>query len=389
MQSCLGATYAWSVFVGPLRAWWNLGQGEAVVPFTVFYIVFPAMAVPAGRLLSRWPLRRCAVLGGLLFGGGWLLASLGSYHFAFTVAGIGVVAGMGAGLAYLVPLQACILWFPRRKALVSGLVVAGFGGGAALVAAVSSGLMSAGAMSPFEVFRIFGLLYLVLIPAAGMTMARPSVSAAAAHRPLSLRNVFSQPLFWILYVAMTAGLMAGFAVNANLKDLVTGEHAAAGVRAVALFAVGNAAGRIGWGWLHDRTPGGSLLALNLLFQSGIVAGIAWLLPDRPGALPWLALASGAAYGGVLVLYASAVAGVWGSEHVGRVYGCLFSSNIVAAAAASVAGVLYDRTGSFAAPLLILTVLLSAAAIMVLRLFPRAADRAASVQLPPAIEAPSL
>ena len=64
--------------------------------------------------------------GGLLFGGGWLLAGLGSHSFVFTILGIGALAGVGAGMAYIVPIAVGIRWFPKAKGLVTGIAVAGF-----------------------------------------------------------------------------------------------------------------------------------------------------------------------------------------------------------------------------------------------------------------------
>src|ERR1039458_4581912 len=105
MQMCLGATYSWSVYVKPLKQLTGLSQGLIQLPFSVFYFVFPATILASGSfLIPRFGPRRCAVAGGLVFGGGWLAASLGASHFAFTVTGIGVLGGLGAGLAYLVPI---------------------------------------------------------------------------------------------------------------------------------------------------------------------------------------------------------------------------------------------------------------------------------------------
>jgi OFA family oxalate/formate antiporter-like MFS transporter len=77
-----------------------------------------------------------------------------------------------------------------------------------------------------------------------------------------------------------------------------------------------------------------------------------------------ALLTGFNYGGVLVIYASSAARLWGREHVGQIYGVLFSSNIIAAIAPVVAGFLFGVTGTFNASLLALAVLLTAAAVLV-------------------------
>lgn len=94
MQMCLGATYSWSVYVQPLRELTGLMQGPVQLPFTLFYFAFPATMIASGSLLPRLGPRRAAVMGGLLFGCGWMLASLGSRHFAFTTVGIGLLAAL-------------------------------------------------------------------------------------------------------------------------------------------------------------------------------------------------------------------------------------------------------------------------------------------------------
>ena len=69
--------------------------------------------------------------GGVLFGGGLLLSSAGIAQHNLALLYMGnIMCGMGYGCAYTPPLQALIDWFPDRKGLASGLVIAGFGSGA-------------------------------------------------------------------------------------------------------------------------------------------------------------------------------------------------------------------------------------------------------------------
>jgi len=77
MQMCLGATYSWSVFVGSIKELTGLGQGAVQLPFTVFYIVFPASLLFSGIMVTKLAPRKCAIIGGILFGGGWIMASFG------------------------------------------------------------------------------------------------------------------------------------------------------------------------------------------------------------------------------------------------------------------------------------------------------------------------
>ena len=162
MQLCLGATYSWSVYVQDIRALLGLSQAQAQIPFSVFYFVFPATMVVSGLVLNRIGPRFSAMLGGALFASGWIIGSFGLSNFSFTILGNGVLAGIGAGIAYIVPISTCMKWFPHQKGLVTGIAVAGFGGGAALVSKIGGYLLAQGA-TPFDSFKLFGIGFLLLV----------------------------------------------------------------------------------------------------------------------------------------------------------------------------------------------------------------------------------
>lgn len=361
MQMCLGATYSWALFVGPLKQSLGIGQGTSQIPFTVFYIVFPATTLFAARVIDRAGLARSAAAGGLLFGCGWMLAGFGGSGIGWVILGVGVLGGLGVGLAYLAPIAAAIQWFPRRRGLVTGVAVAGFGAGAALVAQLAGVALEQPGANPFSVFRMFGLGFLLVVVLAATQMRLPPGAAVEKVSGWNLLDAFRKPGFGILYFAMFTGLAAGFTVNANLKQLSVGGAAAAGAQAVALFALANAAGRIVWGMLADRLSLRAGIRYNLLLQVGVVA----MFPALDGmrlALPLLAVAAGFNYGGVLVLYAAAAARRWGSGQVAGAYGQLFSANIPAALAPVAAGAVFDISGSFDAFLIGLCALMIVAAL---------------------------
>ena len=362
MQMCLGATYSWSIYVSPIKAMTGMMQGTVQIPFTLFYFVFPATMMVAGSFLPRMGPRRCAMTGGVVFGCGWLMAGLGARHFAFTVVGIGLLAGVGVGFAYIVPIAACIRWFPERKGLVTGIAVAGFGGGAAAVSQIGAFLMTRWEMPPFAAFTVFGAAFLILVTAAGALMAFPEGGENGGQALLPVSHFTGQRRFWLLYIAMMAGLAAGFAVNANLKELQTGTAAATGVAAVSLFAVANAAGRVAWGWFFDRLASRTVVQINLFLQA-LVLALSPLILQAPSGLLVFAVLTGFNYGGVLVIFVSAAARCWGAENVGQVYGWLFSANIPAAVAPIVAGYTYDATGTFTPALAGIAVFMAVAALM--------------------------
>ena len=345
MQLCLGATYSWSVFVKPLRDLSGLSQASVQLPFTVFYFAFPLTVIFSGHLLKRLGPARSAAAGGFVFGLGWMLASLGSQYFAMTVIGVGLLAGVGVGLAYVVPLAVLVRWFPNQKGLVTGIAVAGFGGGAALLSQTAGYLLVAQGLSPFSVFGLFGCAFLVIATAAGFCMKFPGDVNEQHAALLPYREILCRREFRLLYVVMIVALAAGFSVNANMKELFPAGGLATGILGVSLFAVANAVGRMAWGAFFDKTSAGASVRMNLVAQALVLFASPWLLQSEPGFLAF-AIAAGFNYGGVLVLYAATVTHVWGAERVGQVYGMLFSANILAAPAPMLAGIWYDSTNDF-------------------------------------------
>jgi OFA family oxalate/formate antiporter-like MFS transporter len=346
MQMCLGATYSWSVFVRPLREVTGLSQGLAQLPFTAFYFAFPVTLLFSGRILALLGPRRAALTGTLLFGAGWVVAGLaGEFSFLAVVLGIGVLAGVGVGFAYIVPITVGNRWFPRQPGLVTGIGVAGFAVGAALVGISGESLMQRAGMGPLETIALLGTTFLVLGLPSALQMAFPDGVEPAPGPPPGRAELLRSPEFRRLFPAMVAGLAAGFAVNTNLKDLAPAAVPTAGVAAVSVFAAANALGRIGWGWVFDRMRPSAAIRLNLLAQAGVLGGVVLLGGGVPALLLFAVLA-GFNYGGVLVLYASTVARRWGLHNVGHVYGLLFTANIVAAPAPMLAGFSLDLSGSF-------------------------------------------
>ncbi len=346
MQMCLGATYSWSVYVLPIKTLLGLEQGPVQIPFTVFYFMFPLTMMAAGMFLPKFGPRACAMLGGLLFGGGWLFASLGSSNFLFTVLGIGVLSGIGAGMAYIVPIAVCIRWFPKNKGLVTGIAVAGFGGGAALVSQLGGWMMAMG-RTPFETFFTFGLCFISIIVVAGVNMRFPPQQKLVKPVPIKISELLTHPSFRLLYAAMFIGLAAGFAVNANLKELfgAEGDAVKIGITGVSLFALANATGRIVWGMIFDRVQSATAIQTNLLFQAFVLLAAPLMLHSATGF--WLfAILTGFNYGGVLVIYVASAARCWGADRVSQIYGWLFSSNILASFAPIIAGLVFDAFNSF-------------------------------------------
>jgi len=342
MQACLGGTYSWSVYDALFIKQYQVPAPLATAPFNLFYVVFPIMLLFANKLIERFGPRKCAMLGGGLFGCGWIVACLGVTSFYFTLLGVGLLGGLGVGIAYLIPITVGVAWYPQRRGLVTGLAVAGFAAGAALVSQVSQYLLTVG-ISPYAVLGAIGGCYAVIGIVAGFFMSYPESYSAKQVAPIQIKRVMKDPLFLTLFIAMTAGLTAGFFINSKLALLSRDNGIELALSAVAIFAVSNAAGRLIWGYLSDRSPPSTTIKLNLFIQAMVIALSPVLLQSDWGTA-LLACATGFNYGGVLVLYAASAGHYWGNGAMKTIYAWLFLSNILAALINILLGSLYATAG---------------------------------------------
>src|SRR5919107_5346744 len=141
LQFSIGAVYAWSVFARALQAAsaFQLSKVEAALPFEVTIGMIFVGTYVGGRIQDRKGPRIVALVGGVIYGIGVLLASLAHdrSQLWLLIAGYGVISGFGLGVAYIVPIAMLQKWFPDKRGLITGLAVGGFGFGAVLTSPVA------------------------------------------------------------------------------------------------------------------------------------------------------------------------------------------------------------------------------------------------------------
>src|SRR5213083_2424157 len=122
--------YGWTLFVRPIQqgTGWNLSDIQWA--FTLF-ILFQTWVQPCqGWLIDRMGPRVFITVSGVLCGIGW--GGLGVVHSLSMLYALYTIAGIGAALVYGGSIGLALKWFKERRGLASGIMAAGFGGGAAL-----------------------------------------------------------------------------------------------------------------------------------------------------------------------------------------------------------------------------------------------------------------
>ena len=149
---CIGSVYAWSIFNPPLIKQFGVVASAAddwsfasVVWIFSTAIVFLGLAAAiAGKWLEEVGPRATGFLAACLWGGGFIVGSIGiSTHQLWLIyLGYGAIGGCGLGLAYVTPVSTLIRWFPDRRGMATGIAIMGFGGGAMIGAPLKTYLLS-------------------------------------------------------------------------------------------------------------------------------------------------------------------------------------------------------------------------------------------------------
>jgi len=359
---CLGSIYSWSVFVAPLTDYFTgvLGQtvtaGEVLMPFSVFLAFFAITMPVAGRLIDGWGPRNVTIIGGVLTGLGWLLASMAtSVQMLYLV--YGVIGGIGVGIAYGVPVAVATRWFPDRRGLAVGLTVLGFGF-SAFVTANIAGLLIA-AMGVMGTFRVFGIAFVLLTILFALPLSFPppgwqprgmaaSGGAGGPSCECNRSEMVRSPVFYGLWVCYFIGCLAGLMAISIAKPVgteVAGITPALATALVGLFAVFNGGGRPVFGGLTDRLSPGTTAMLSFALI-GAASLALWQAPSQLTYILSFAVLWGC-LGGWLAIAPTATARYFGTCDYPRCYGLVFLAyGAGAIAGPQLAGYIRTTTGDY-------------------------------------------
>jgi len=341
---CLGAVYAYSIFKPAVEKVFKVSAFQGNLPFMAFLLFFAILMFFGGRIMEKLGPRKLTLIGGLIVGLGWFLSSFAT-NIWMLVLTYGVVAGSGVGLVYGCPVAMGARWFPDRKGLAVGLMLAGFGGSALITGKIASVLIGDIKALPAEqlavslpmTFRYFGIAFaaiLVLLclpfrfPVAGWKpqgWAPKAGTMAAAD--FTAGGMAKTSTFWGLFLCYIIGCLAGLMAIGISKPVGSDIIKIAGETAttlVGVFAIFNAVGRPLFGALTDKiTPKGAavlnmaiILAVSLIMIFGAGEGTTALYVVAFAGF-WLSL------GGWLAIAPTATATYFGMKNYARNYGTVF------------------------------------------------------------------
>ena len=389
---CIGMAYGFSVFWLPLSK--ALGIKEAIKcgpevgffgqlftttcdwqistlgwMYTLFFVVLGIAAATWGGWLERAGPRKAGVVATLCWCGGMLISALGIYlhQLWLMILGSGVIGGIGLGLGYISPVSTLIKWFPDRRGMATGMAIMGFGGGAMIGSPLAADLMkyfeSPTGVGVMQTFVVMALLYFVFMMAGALTYRVPETgwkpegwtpppaqvsNAMITQRHVHVKNVWSIPQFWLIWMVLCMNVSAGIGVigvaspmlqevfggsligvTKKFGELDKGQLAAIATVAAgftALLSLFNIGGRFFWASLSDKL--GRKLTYVVFF---VLGGIMYFSVPGSAEAGSIVLFVGAfcvilsMYGGGFATAPAYLADLFGAQMVGAITGRLLTA----------------------------------------------------------------
>lgn len=339
LQFSIGAVYAWSVFGGALEnaESWQLSKVQASMPFTVTIAMIFIGSYLGGRLQDVKGPRLVALLGGVVYAVGIILASFanGEEDYWLVLLGYGVISGFGLGVAYIVPIAMLQKWFPDKTGLITGLAVGGFGFGAVLTSPVAQWLIDRDPEDPTSAFLPLGIAYLVMSLVGASIFRNPPADYTVpgfeksgdgggdAGRDYTQGEALRTPQWYLLTAILTLSVSAGISLISQAKLSATdiaGYSVGGAATLVGVLAIFNGGGRIFWAAVSDKIGRMRTFAAILALQ-GICLIV---LPHAGSAVLFAVLASVIylCYGGTFGTMPATAGDFFGVRNAGAIYGLM-------------------------------------------------------------------
>ena len=350
--TCIGFGTALSlgVFLQPVAAATGWSRASISTAAMIDFVCMGLASLFWGWASDRVGTRLVVIAGGIIVGGGLVLASGAATVSQFLLSFAVVGAGVGS---FYAPLTASVTrWFTEHRNLAVALVSAGIGLGSTAIAPLARWLITA--YDWRTALFTLGVIAWVLIVTAGLLVRKPPPSPQTAGadltgggREFTVTQALWTPQFAAIACTHFACCVAHsgpiFHMGTDAIDCGVTPMAAATVLGVAgLSSVG---GRVVCGLLADRFGAKETLIAGLLVQAAAIS--LYLFVRDLNAFYALGAVFGLAYGGIMPLYATLVREYFGAKIMGTVFGAVaMLSTLGMAFGPWAGGWIYDNLGGY-------------------------------------------
>lgn len=359
MTIAWGTQRTFGVFLEPILKEFGWTRAAVSASFTLSMLIMGFLSIFAGRLADRFGPRRVVVSCGLCLGAAYILTSklqsLTQFYIFY-----GVLGGIGLSGMYAPMMSLAVRWFAKRRAFVSGILVAGPQLGIVLTPLISSYLLSF--VGWRGCYLVLGILVSAVIAGASFFLRRePAEMGLLPYGAEEIRSrepqseipgfafaeAFRTRQFWMMNLVsfcdhfLANTLVVHIVIHA--RDLGIPVTAAASILSVG--AAVSIPGRILMGGVADRI--GNRSALFICLGTAILAFLILLLATQLETLYLFALLFGISLWATVGILSPLMAELFGLKAHATLFAfCVFTGSLGSALGPVLTGHLFDVMGSY-------------------------------------------
>jgi MFS family permease len=363
--SSYGARFAYGVFFKPMAQQLHFSAATTSAAYSISFFIEGIFSLISGGLADRFGPRIVISISSLLVALGYFLMPLVHAQWQLYLF-YGVIIGVGMGAMFVPLVSMTARWFNARRNLMTGLVSSGAGVGMLIVPSSTSHLIDSYGWRAS--FAVIGATILIVVFTAAQFMKRdpakigtvpygesvqPLAAGTNSMRGHSLREALRIPQFWIVFVMIF--WFGAFAMTYNVHivpdAISSGMNPNSAAHILAVSGLLLVIGRIILGTAADTI--GNKPIFILCFALSALALFFIAMVHTHWAFFVLAVVIGFSQGGIGTSQSPLVASMFGLKSHGLILGFIgFGYTIGAALSPYLAGVIFDRTGSYRIALLI-------------------------------------
>lgn len=360
-------SYTFSLLVLPLQTSFDVSRTEVMYTMSFTTILGLFLAPTVGFMADKFSIRWMMVSGAVIFGGGLFALSMTQSLMQFALLFGLVMALCNQLLGPLCSSATISRWFTESRGKALGLAATGSSiGGMILPALFVIWLGDNGDWRNALQNLSYGVLLIVLpylvifmrdfsgnatdssqAASADNNASASAPQAQAEQNDYTLKTIIKHPSYWIVGITLALLFSTYSSLLANLMPYLTGQGLGEGTAAqiIMILAITGLAGKILFGYAADKIN--LRIALSIT-QAAVITGLV-LLASGPSHLVIYAaiIIFGLSTGGMLPVWGALLAAIFGTASYGRVMGLMMPLIVlIVMPGYSLAGYLYDQTGSY-------------------------------------------
>lgn len=354
-----GGAYIWNVFKPQLMEMYGWSATATTMIYSCMILMIFLTGLVVGKLSDFGSPKKLAIIGSCLYAAGWILGGFCTSLIPMAICISGIV-GIGNGMLYTNCISVANKWFPDKKGMATGLVVAGCNLTSLIFSPVSNALGER--FGPNRTLTIMGIIFACMYlvgmlcirdnPPAGWQPAgwQPEVAKAEFKAPkeLSRKQMLSTGMFWLMLATFISAQCSGQLIvssASSIGQVMVGMSAATGALMSSFNSFGNVIGRIGWGTVSDK-----LGRYNSLYFIEALAIAVMLITPRTSSIPVFVvcmIANGICFAGIMSLFPPMVGDRFGLKNQSSNFSCMYAGTATASFIGPMLGsICYDINGDY-------------------------------------------